>query len=685
VFVQVAIADRFQAALCRLSAEEQAIVKQTCYDFMQNPSSPGFSLHRVDRARYKNWWSLRVNDDLRIILSHQGQYYVLCYVGHHDDAYRWAEQRKFERAEGGAVRVVLLQEEVQKVIRTQEVDAPLSRYSADYLRKLGVPAEWCEALCYASEDDLIELIDEFPAEVWERIERLFRGEVVPEPVRVEVADPMLHPDSRRRFWTPRSLEELQHALDLPWEKWLVYLHPQQRDVVERRYNGPARVTGAAGTGKTVVAVHRTREMTLRYSGKPILLTTFSKSLAERLRHQLRLLMGNIPRQVRVQHLHQFAVSYWHLQTDQSVSIVDDLQQEQYLEQLYRQTTLPVSLGFLRLEWQSVIEPWGLRTLEDYLQTERYGRKVALPRERRAQIWGVFEQMWRWLDEQNGFTWSTLCYAVAKSVRGDPPFRCVIVDEAQDFGPAELTLVRALCTPDEDDLFLCGDAGQRIYRVMTPWSRLGVVTQGRSTRLYVNYRTTAQIQQQAERLLPEHIDSEEYEERSYLRPLALLRGEVPVVRSFYDRSAEAEGLAEWIWQRLREDYQTGDVAVFARAHLLLEEFVSALEKRGLACCRLSETAMPNPERIAVGTTHRAKGLEFKVVAVVGVDDFWFPCQAELQRLEDPQEREAFINQERQLLYVACTRARERLWLSYTGRPSQFLQDPGAWQPPRSRLI
>jgi mRNA-degrading endonuclease RelE of RelBE toxin-antitoxin system len=681
VFAQVVISDRFQTALRRLSPEEQALVKQTCYDFVENPSSPGFSLHRLDRAQDRNWWSLRVNDDLRIVLSHHDRYYILCYVGHHDDAYRWAEKRKFERSEGGALRVVLLEEEVRKVIKKQEVDAPLSRYSADYLKRLGVPAEWCEALRHACEDDLIELIDEFPAEVWERIERLFRGDIVPELVKVEVQDPMLHPDTRRRFWTPQSLDELKRALELPWEKWLVYLHPQQRYAVERRYNGPARVTGAAGTGKTVVAVHRTREMFLRYSAEPILLTTFSRSLAERLRHQLRLLMGDVPRQVWVQHLHQFAVGYWRRQTGHSVNIVDDQQQEQYLEQLYRQTSVPVSFGFLRLEWQSVIEPWAIRTLQDYLQTERYGRKVALPRERRAQIWHVFEQMWRWLDEQNGFTWSMLCYAVAESVRANPPFRCVIVDEAQDFGPAELTLVRALCAPNEDDLFLCGDAGQRIYRVMTPWSRLGIITQGRSTRLYVNYRTTAQIQQQAERLLPEHIDSEEDEERSYLRPLALLRGEAPVIRPFYNRNAEAEGLAEWIWQRLREDYQPGDMAVFARAHSLLEEFVPVLEKRGLPCYHLSEIAMPSSERLAVGTTHRAKGLEFKVVAVVGVDDFWFPCHAELQRLEDPQEREAFINQERQLLYVACTRARERLWLSYTGTPSRFLPNAGAWTQPR----
>lgn len=669
MFAQVVIADSFQRALHRLSAEEQAAVKQTCFDFVQCPTATGFSIHRLDKAQDKNWWSLRVNDEIRIIFSHQDNYYVLCYVGHHDDAYRWAEKRRFEKVDGNILRIVLLQEEIQRIIKKQEVDAPLSRYDSGYLRRLGVPEEWVEPLRYASEEDLIELIDDFPAEVWERIEKLFRGEIVPEPIKVNVADPMKHPDTRRRFWTPGSYEELKRALDMPWEKWLVYLHPQQRLAVERRYNGPAKVTGAAGTGKTVVALHRTREMVQRYPSKRILLTTFSKSLAERLRYQLGLLLGNIPGNVHVQHLHQFAVRWW--KNVGQLQMVETSEQEQCLEQLYERAEVPVSLAFLRLEWQMVIEPWNIRTLEAYLRAERIGRKVALSQDRRRQIWKVFEQMWQWLDNQSALTWSTLCYRVAEKVREKPPFRCVIVDEAQDFGPAELTLARALCAEQEDDLFLCGDAGQRIYRVITPWSRLGIATQGRSTRLYVNYRTTAQIQHHAEKLLPEVIDTDESEEASYLRPLAVLRGEKPVQRFFTCREAEVEALSEWIWSLLREGYRPDDIAVFARAKTVLEEIVPELEKRGLTCFQLSEGAASQPDYIAAGTTHRAKGLEFKAVAVVGVDDFWFPCQPELQRLEDPSEREAFINQERQLLYVACTRARERLWISCAGKPSRFL--------------
>ncbi len=671
MFVQPVFANTFFRALKELSPTEQDLVRRTCFDLMQDPTSPGFSIHRLDKCQYRHWWSLRVNDDLRIIFAHHDQYYVICYVGHHDDAYRWAEKRRYDASPGSAARVVLLQEEVEKIIRKQEVDAPLSRYTAEYLQSIGVPKEWAEALRYASEEDLIELIDEFPGEVWERIEKLLRNEVVPEPVRVQVDDPVKHPDWRRRFWTPQSLDDLKRALDMPWEQWLVYLHPQQRTAVERRYSGPARVTGAAGTGKTVVAVHRTRELALCYPSQPILLTTFSRNLAMALQYQLKLLMGKVPWHVHVRHLHQLAARLWLQHTGNEAHIMDDTEQEHHLDALCEEMRLPVTPAFMRLEWNQVVEPWNIRTLDAYLEAERYGRKTPLSPERRRQIWGVFERMWQWLDEHNAVTWSTLCYRVADMVRNAPPFRSVVVDEAQDFGPAELTLVRALSAPQEDDLFLCGDAWQRIYRVVTPWSRLGIFTQGRSTRLYVNYRTTRQIQQHAEKLLPETVDSEDSEETSFLRPLAVLRGEPPVVRAFTCREAEAEGLAEWIWMRINEGYQPNDIAVFARANSLLNEYVSELQKHGISCCRLKESALPAAGSVAVGTTHRGKGLEFKVVAVVGVDDFWFPCHPELQRLTDPQERHAFINQERQLLYVACTRARERLWISYSGSPSPFL--------------
>ncbi|MGQ9486505.1 MAG: UvrD-helicase domain-containing protein [Armatimonadota bacterium] len=671
---QVSWAKTFQDSLKKLSPVEQKQVKVTVYDFFENPTAPGHSLHQVDKAPYPNWWSLRVNDDLRIILAYQADAYILCYVDHHEEAYRWARRRRFEQDVTGSLRVVLLEEEIQRIIRRVEVDAPLSRYEREYLVSIGIPSSWVDYVRHASEEELIDLIDEFPEEVWERVEELLKGKPVKPPERAAVENPLRHPDSRRRFWTPASLEELQRSLELPWEKWLVYLHPLQREAVEAHTSGPARVSGGAGTGKTVVAVHRAAELSRRYPKERILLTTFTRTLAQHLRHQLQLLTGKVPFNVTVANLHSLARSWCTKLYADTFSIAKEQEVAQQLESL-RQSLCPTfSSGFVRMEWERVIEPWNIRTLEQYLNTQRIGRKAPLRIEDRRKLWHVFEALWQWLDQNNLLTWSTLCYRLAGDVSQLPKYRCIVVDEAQDFGPAELMLIRTLCPENTDDLFLCADAEQRIYRTVSPWSTLGIHTRGRSTRLRVNYRTTRQIQHYAERILPEYAEQEDdlLDETLSLRPLPLLRGEAPRIRPAISETSEAELLAEWLILRAQEGYRLGEMGVFARTrNYLKEHIVPVLEKYGLPVHWLDDHQLPDPDHINVGTAHRAKGLEFKVVAVVGVSDFWFPLRPALNEIDDPVERMEFQRMERQLLYVACTRAREKLWVSYFGAPSPFL--------------
>lgn len=671
---QVSLANTFGDSLKKLSPAEQKAVKVTVYDFFENPVSPGHSLHQVDKAPWPHWWSLRVNDDLRIILAHQADSYVLCYVDHHDEAYRWARRRRFEQDVTGTLRIVLIEEEIQHVIQTVEVDAPLSRYDREYLVRIGIPVSWVDYVRHASEEDLIELIDEFPEEVWERVEDLLKGNVVKIPERIVVENPLRHPDSRRRFWTPASLEELQRSLDMPWEKWLVYLHPLQREAVDAHYSGPARVSGGAGTGKTVVAIHRTAELSRRYPDERILLTTFSRTLAQHLRHHLQLLMGSVPPRVTVANLHSLARGWCsHLYGDR-FTIAEDQQVAQQLEWLRLELCPSFSSGFVRMEWERVIEPWNIRSLEQYLHTQRIGRKAPLRAEDRHKLWQVFEALWRWLEGNCLLTWSMLCYRLVDDADLLPKYRCIVVDEAQDFGPAELLLIRALCPENADDLFLCADAEQRIYRTVSPWSTLGIHTRGRSTRLRVNYRTTRQIQYYAERILPEYAEQEDdlQDDTLSLRPLPLLRGDDPRIRPAISEAREAELLAEWLILRAQEGYQLGEMGVFARTRNYLKDYiVPVLEKCGLPVHWLDDRNLPDPNRVNVGTAHRAKGLEFKVVAVVGVCASLFPLQSALNEIDDFLERMEFERLERQLLYVACTRAREKLWVSYCGVPSPYL--------------
>jgi hypothetical protein len=231
---------------------------------------------------------------------------LLCYVGHHDDAYNWAERRKLEtHPRTGAAQLVEVRETVQEIIVPRYVDSPISApakpalfagISEDELLGYGVPAEWITDVRQANEDALLEILDHLPAEAAEALLNLATGVkpavVAPTPATIS---PFQHPDALRRFRLMTKVEELERALDYPWEKWTVFLHPAQRQLVERDYSGPARVAGSAGTGKTIVALHRAVYLARQNSHARVLLTTFSEGLANALRSRLRVLIGNEPR------------------------------------------------------------------------------------------------------------------------------------------------------------------------------------------------------------------------------------------------------------------------------------------------------------------------------------------------------------------------------------------------------
>jgi hypothetical protein len=256
------IADTFTASLARLNGAEQKAVKTTAFDLQLNLSNPGLRFHRLDRPRDPNFWSVRVNDDIRLIVHRTPRSLLLCYVGHHDAAYAWAERRKIERHPvTGAAQLVELPERVE-IAPVPVTAAPpaaarpllFAGVGDDKLLGYGVPPEWLDAVRRADEDSLFDVADHLPQEAAEALLNLATGTTpeAPPPAPAE-ADPFVHPDAQRRFRVLTNLEELERALDYPWEKWAVFLHPAQRRLVERSYSGPARVSGSAGTGKTIVA------------------------------------------------------------------------------------------------------------------------------------------------------------------------------------------------------------------------------------------------------------------------------------------------------------------------------------------------------------------------------------------------------------------------------------------------
>jgi len=173
------IADTFTDSLAKLTGEEQKAVKTTAFDLQMNPANPGMSFHKLDKARDKNFWSVRVNNDIRLIVHRTSATLLLCFVGHHDKAYDWAERRKLEtHPKTGAAQLVEIRERVEEIVVPKYVEVeqpkppkpPLFEHLQDNdLLGYGVPPEWVKDARQANEDSILDLANHLPAEAAEAL------------------------------------------------------------------------------------------------------------------------------------------------------------------------------------------------------------------------------------------------------------------------------------------------------------------------------------------------------------------------------------------------------------------------------------------------------------------------------------------------------------------------------------
>jgi hypothetical protein len=274
-----------------LPAQEQKAAKTTAFDLQLDPSAPGLQLHRIDKSKDRNFWSIRVNRDIRIIVHKTASSFLLAYVDHHDNAYDWAQRRRIEaHPRTGAVQIVEVRERVEEIAPRLPLEKPapaapapaapevapaiFAALSRDDLLSVGVPEDWIDDIREATEDRFLNIADHIPPEAAEALLQYFATGVLLKPEQVP-ADPFAHPDTLRRIRVVENAEELQRALDYPWERWTVFLHPSQRAVVDRSFSGPARVAGSAGTGKTVVALHRAARVVQQHDDARVLLATLA--------------------------------------------------------------------------------------------------------------------------------------------------------------------------------------------------------------------------------------------------------------------------------------------------------------------------------------------------------------------------------------------------------------------------
>jgi mRNA-degrading endonuclease RelE of RelBE toxin-antitoxin system len=685
------IADTFTTSLAKLTGDEQKAAKTTAFDLQINPDTPGHSFHKLDKAKDKNFWSVRVGRDIRIIVHKTKKSLLLCYVDHHDKAYDWAERRKIEtHPTTGAAQLVEIRETVQEINLPVYVEASntlpakpalLARISDDELLSYGVPAEWLADVRNATEDSLLGLADHLPAEAAEAVLELATGgrPRVPEPVLATV-DPFQHPDAQRRFRVVADLEELKQALEYPWERWTIFLHPAQRELVERRFDGPVRVSGSAGTGKTVVALHRAAHLARTNPDSRVLLTTFSDTLANALRYKLRLLMGAEPRvweRIDVEAIDTAAVRLSEAMLGQSQLAPPATVRELIAESVVAAGEGRLSASFLAEEWSEVVDAWQLQSWEAYRDIARLGRKTRLPESRRKVLWGVFERVRADLETRGMTTRAKLYHRLAAHLMSGKrsPYDFVVVDEAQDLSVPQLRLLGSLGGGRPDGLFFAGDLGQRIFQLPFSWLALGVDIRGRSSTLKVNYRTSHQIRSQADRLLRSNLADADGNSENREGTVSVFNGPAPSVTICSDVNTECAAVSEWLKSRIADGLASGEIGVFVRSAAELPRASAAVSGAGLTGSVLDDRVQLIRDQVAIGTMHLSKGLEFRAVAVMACDDEVLPLQSRIELLTDEGDLEDLYETERHLLYVACTRARDHLLVTATAPASEFLDDLG----------
>lgn len=480
-------------------------------------------------------------------------------------------------------------------------------------------------------DSLLVLADRLPAEAAEALLELATGgKPRVREVRPAVVNPFDHPDAQRRFRVVVDAGELQRALEFPWEKWTVFLHPEQRETVERDYAGPARVSGSAGTGKTIVALHRAVHLARKSPEARVLLATFSETLAHALQSKLRRLIGSEPR--LAERIEVVALNTLVLHLHRALAGSATLVSREFLREMLRTAAAGVqgqtfSVHFLLTEWEQVVDAWQLATWESYRDVARLGRKTRLPEAQRKILWTIFEKVRADLATRKLTTPAavfTELPAVLANSR-NPPFDFAVVDEAQDVSVAQLRFLAALGANRPNALYFAGDLGQRIFQQPVSWKSLGVEIRGRSRTLRVNYRTSHQLRQQADRLLGPEVTDVDGNAENRGDTVSVFNGPPPSIRSLPTEDAEIAAVGDWLSEQSKAGVLPHELGVFVRSDGQLDRARAAVERAALPFRILDEHVETTSGHVSISTMHLAKGLEFRCVAVMACDDEVIPLQ------------------------------------------------------------
>ena len=703
---KVAISSEFFSSVLKLPRTQQEKAVKFMELFRQDPTSPGINYESIQVARDKNLRSVRIDQAYRAIVlaPERGDVYILLWADKHDDAYEWASNKVLKiNPENGVLQVLESQyideaQQLQQATGTKTKAGLFDTIRDRYLVRLGVPPELMPLVRQIEISmDVDELKNKLPDEAYEALAMIADGvsleEVLSvyevsakdEPAQIDTNDfasALDNPDSKRRFLLASDDEALQAMLDAPLEKWRVFLHPLQQQLIFRGWNGPVRVLGGAGTGKTVVAMHRAKwlaEQAIQGREASILFTTFTKNLAVDIEQNLKHICApDVLRKIEVINLDAWVKRFM---DKQGYPLKFTFFNEQKKNQVWDNALVlkpdepDLSESFFHEEWEKVIQPQNVNSLEDYFKARRVGRGVQLNRGLRKAVWPVFENYRLGLNdaglkEAEDAYRDALTLIKTKSIQ--LPYTSVLVDEAQDFGLNAFRLIRQMVPERKNDLFVVGDAHQRIYGSKVVLGQCGIKIIGRSRKLRVNYRTTEQIRHWAVSLLKgisfDDLDNGVDEQTGYR---SLMSGAAPIIECFASAKLEAEFIVNSLKDLTEQELAKACITV--RRHSDMDRYIAALTEAGIPFYQIDQNTLDNATQpgVRLATMHRVKGLEFDYMYVAGINKGVVPLN--ILDSDDPTIIREHEQRERSLLYVAITRAKRFCAVTGFGELSSFIQE------------
>ena len=690
----VAISTDFLTSFASLPKQKQGKATEFFNKFRTNPNSPGINYEKIDEGIDKNICSVRIDDTYRAIVVRcpDTNVYMLLWVDHHDEAYAWAKRKKCSINKiTGSVQVFDVQEvAVEKQVEKETIFAA---FTDDQLIRMGLPEEQIPMV------KGIETMDEFyamkksiPEDAYEGLEWLANGFEYDEVIETlyedgaeqvkddDFAAALQSDSSKKSFVIVDGEEELKRIMMEPLEKWRIFLHPTQREIVNRDYSGPARVLGGAGTGKTVVAMHRAKRLAADLpAGKRVLFTTYTRNLAEDIRENLRKIAPiDQMKKIEVINLDAWVASFLRGQGyEYSISYGDELDKIWNDAIAQAGGALDYTKNFYIDEWIKVVQAQEAYTKEKYIKASRIGRGLRLDRIRRIKVWGVFEEYMNLMDERKLRDSEFAMYEsriILEKQFSAGRYESIIVDEGQDFSPSAFRLIRALAgEAHQNDIFIVGDAHQRIYRNKAVLSKCSINVRGRARKLRINYRTTEEIRKYAFGLLKsvsfDDMD-EEYDDGDNCQ--SLTHGEKPVIRKFNTLEEELKFIVKEIKNLEVAGIPRKDICIVARTHKMINGYKEGLRSNGIDVFEITANKVDDRFRdeVRIATMHRVKGLEFSYIFVAGVNNKALPNGVRSD-FSDDVSLEEFETEEKCLLYVALTRARAGAYVTCYGTMSNLI--------------